>query len=166
MRNAPYLFIYLFTDLWGIEHSPFQMFWDSVCPSFTGNTLSSTNWLSPLLGGHCCLRSSIQKFKKVVHILCSPRQRPGSQGIIFRVRLIWRHKAYTKGWKQVTIPFLLSDGFQSFIKLLHTKEREREREREKKNSVIQLIFCIKHHMAAQKLLLYWLSEPQHCCKIN
>ena len=102
------------------------MFWDSVCPSFTGNTLSSTNWLSPLLGGHCCLRSSIQKFKKVVHILCSPRQRPGSQGIIFRVRLIWRHKAYMKGWKQVTIPFLLSDGFQSFIKLLHTKERERE----------------------------------------
>ena len=107
------------------------MFWDSVCPSSTGNTLSSTNWLSPLLGGHCCLRSSIQKFKKVVHILCSPRQRPGSQGIIFRVRLIWRHKAYMKGWKQVTIPFLLSDGFQSFIKLLHTREREREREKYK-----------------------------------
>ena len=146
MRNAPYLLIYW---LMGIAHSPFQMFWDSVCPSSTGNTLSSTNWLSPLLGGHCCLCSSIQKFKKVVDILCSPRQRPGSQGIIFRVRLLWRHKAYMKGWKQVTIPFLLSDGFQSFIKLLHTRERERER---KKNSVIQLIFCIKHHMVTQKLL--------------
>ena len=103
------------------------MFWDSVCPSSTGNTLSSTNWLSPLLGGHCCLCSSIQKFKKVVDILCSPRQRPGSQGIIFRVRLLWRHKAYMKGWKQVTIPFLLSDGFQSFIKLLHTKERKKKK---------------------------------------
>ena len=105
------------------------MFWDSVCPSFTGNTLSSTNWLSPLLGGHCCLRSSIQKFKKVVHILCSPRQRPGSQGIIFRVRLIWRHKAYMKGWKQVTIPFLLDQWRLSVLYQGSTYKREREKKK-------------------------------------
>ena len=36
-----------------------------------------------------------------------------------------------EGLKTGHHPFLLSDGFQSFIKLLHTKEREKERERER-----------------------------------
>ena len=135
------------------------MFWDSVCPSFTGNTLSSTNWLSPLLGGHCCLCSSIQKFKKLFTF--SVLQ---DRGLVLKelssrsdssedTRRTWRAENRSPSLSSSVTVFSLLSSF--YIQ---------KREREKKNSVIQLIFCIKHHMPTEKLLLYWLSEPQHCCK--
>ena len=131
------------------------MFWDSVCPSFTGNTLSSTNWLSPLFGGHCCLRSSIQKL-----FTFSVLQ---DRGLVLKelssvsdssedTRLTWGAENRSPSLSSSVTAFSLLSSF-------YIQKRERE-----KNSVIQLIFCIKHHMATQKLLLYWLSEPQHCCK--
>lgn len=68
-------------------------------------------------------------------------------------RLTWRAENRSPSLSSSVTAFSLLSSF--YIQ---------KREREKKNSVIQLIFCIKHHMATQKLLLYWLSEPQHCCK--
>ena len=131
------------------------MFWDSVCPSFTGNTLSSTNWLSPLLGGHCCLRSSIQKL-----FTFSVLQ---DRGLVLKeLSSVSDSSEDTRlTWGAENRPPSLSSSVTAFSLLSSFYIQKRERE---KNSVIQLIFCIKHHMATQKLLLYWLSEPQHCCK--
>ena len=67
-------------------------------------------------------------------------------------RLTWRAENRSPSLSSSVTAFSLLSSF-------YLQKRER-----KKNSVIQLIFCIKHHMATQKLLLYWLSEPQHCCK--